>query len=292
MTPISRGLLLMIIGIAFMSAMDGVIKHLTDAISAPQVLFLRAGFGLLPIVIIAQLRTGIKDIKTKRPVVHIIRGILGSIAFIAFTMGLRDMSLANGLAVVFAAPFFMIAFSAILIGEKIGMHRIGAMVFGFIGVVIVLQPDRGILSTGAPYMLICAAGYALSQVIARKYANTESAVSLSFWATFGMASTGLVLSVFMWEPLSLNIILWGLAMGLTGGIAHYLMTEAARIAPPAVVSPMEYTALIWGALIDWYIWQTHPETALIIGSLFIITSGIYILWRERVHKQESQIHEF
>ena len=65
MTPVSRGLLLMIIGIAFMSAMDGVIKHLTDTISAPQVLFLRAGFGLLPIVIIAQLRTGIKDIKTK-----------------------------------------------------------------------------------------------------------------------------------------------------------------------------------------------------------------------------------
>jgi len=292
MTPVSRGLFLMVIGIAFMSAMDGIIKHLSGTIEAPQVLFLRASFGLIPILIIAKMRGGLKGIKTKRPIMHGIRGILGSTAFIAFTLGLRDMSLANGLAVVFAAPFFMIVFSAILIGEKIGAHRIGAMIVGFAGVIIVLQPDAGILGTGAPYMLVCAAGYALTQVMTRKYADTESAVSLSFWVTSSMALTGLVLSFFFWKPLSVEIILWGVGMGLTGGIAHYLMTEAARIAPPAVVSPMEYTALIWAAIMDWMIWQIYPEQALMMGSTVIIASGIYILWRERLHKIKEPIHEY
>ncbi len=292
MTPISRGLFLMVIGIAFMSAMDAIIKHLSGTIEAPQVLLMRAGFGLLPLLLIAARNGGLNNFKTKRPVMHGIRGILGAIAFVAFTLGLREMSLANGLAVVFAAPFFMILFSAILIGEEIGIHRIAAMLVGFVGVIIVLQPDEGILSTGAPYMLICAAAYALTQVMTRKYGDTESALCLSFWATSGMAFNGLVFSIFFWAPLTSEIILWGLAMGITGGIAHFLMTESARIAPPAVVSPMEYTALIWGAIFDWTIWQIYPESALILGSTVIIASGIYILWRERLHKIEDPIHEY
>lgn len=290
MPPITRGLFIMALGIAFMSAMDAFIKHLTDEISAPQVLFFRALFGLIPVLLIAKLSGGFKGIKTKRPVLHMLRACLGVIAFISFTVGLRDMSLANALAICFSAPFFMVAFSALLIGEPIGMHRIGAMLLGFGGVVIVLQPDAGIFDTGAPYMVLVAAAYALSQILARKYAASESAVSFSFWTTSGMTLFGLILLPFFWVPMSMDALIWCLLMGIFGGIGHYFMTEAVRIAPPTVVSPMEYTALIWAAAFDWIFWQLIPAYATLAGSLVIIASGIYILWRERLHNNKGVIH--
>ena len=241
MSSISRGLFLMAVGIAIMSMMDAIIKHLSGTLSAPQVLFFRAFFGLIPIVLMAHWQGGLKKaIKTKRPVLHISRSILGAIAFAAFALGVREMSLANALAICFAAPFFMVLFSFFLIGEPIGMHRLSAMVVGFIGVLIVLQPDEGIFRPAAVYLLTTAATYALSQILARKYAETESSVSYSFWATTGMAVCGAIFMPFFWVDTTAEILLWCLAMGLTGGVAHYLMVEAIRIAPPAAVSPMEY----------------------------------------------------
>jgi drug/metabolite transporter (DMT)-like permease len=292
MSSISRGLFLMALGIALMSVMDAIIKHLSGTMSAPQVMFFRAFFGLIPILLMAFWQgKGHSAFKTKRPLLHTIRAILGAIAFAAFTLGVRELSLANALAICFAAPFFMVLFSTLLIGEPIGIHRIGAMIAGFIGVLVVLQPDQGVFEPAAIYLLTTAATYALSQVLARKYAETESSLSYSFWTTAGMAGFGLILMPFFWQAMSFEDILWCVGMGLSGGVAHYLMVEAVRIAPPAAVSPMEYTALIWAAIFDWMIWQLIPEHATLLGSSVIIASGIYILWRERLHNIEDPVHE-
>ncbi|MDV7341160.1 DMT family transporter [Terasakiella sp. A23] len=284
---ITRGLFVMALGIAFMSMMDGFIKHLTSQISAPQVLFFRSLFGLVPVVVIVLMQGGLRSVKTKRPFLHFARAVLGAVCFVAFTLGLRDMSLANALALCFSAPFFMVVYSKFLLGEDVGFHRISAMIVGFMGVVIVLQPDEGILSTGAPYMLIVAAAFGLSQVLARKYAASESAGSFSLWTTMGMTVFGFCLMPFFWIDMSMETLLWCFVMGVTGGIGHYFMVEAVRLAPTAVVSPMEYTALIWAALIDWMFWQHYPEQATLAGSMVIIASGIYILWRERLHQKEG-----
>jgi drug/metabolite transporter (DMT)-like permease len=287
MTPISRGLFIMALGIALMSSMDAIIKVLADTQAAPQILFFRALFGMIPVLILAKMRGGFQQIKTKRPFIHVVRAILGSVMFLSFTIGLKDMSLANALALCFSAPFFMLIFSILLIKEQIGIHRISAMVIGFAGVVIVLQPDEGILSTGAPFMLFTAAAYALTQILARKYGETESAVSYSFWATLGMIVFASLLLPFYWVPIDAIAITWCFFLGVLGGLGHYYITEAIRIAPPSVVSPMEYTALIWAALFDWMFWHHTPAFATLLGSSVIIASGIYILWRERLHQEQG-----
>lgn len=288
MSPISRGLLIMALGIAFMSVMDAIIKHLTAHISAPQVLFFRSFFGMLPLFIIASRKGGWRAVKTRRPVMHTLRALLGVIAFGAFTIGLRDMSLANALAICFAAPFFMVGFSALLIGEHIGIHRIGAMLAGFVGVLIVLQPDGGVLSSGAVYMLVVAVAYALSQILARKYRESESALSYSFWTSLGMTTFGACTMIFFWQEMTLSLLFWGIGMGIVGGLGHYFMVEAVRVASPIAVSPMEYTALIWAAVFDWAFWQLIPQNATIAGSLVIVASGFYIMWRERLHLRERK----
>ncbi|WP_417783419.1 DMT family transporter [Terasakiella pusilla] len=286
-SQITRGLFFMAIGIAFMSMMDAFIKHLSETISAPQTLFFRSFFALIPILVIVHLKGGLKAVKTQRPFLHLFRTVLAALAFVSFTIGLRDMSLANALAVCFSAPFFMVVYSKYLLGEQIGFHRIGAMFVGFLGVVIVLQPDEGIIGTGAPYMLFVAATYGLTQVLARKAAATETAASFSFWTTSGMVLLGIGFMPFYWMDIDLQTLGICFLMGLSGGIGHYFMVDAVRLAPTSVVSPVEYTALIWGVAFDWMFWQVMPEYATLAGSLVIMASGIYILWRERLHKEEE-----
>ncbi|GGF68226.1 membrane protein [Terasakiella brassicae] len=289
LSDISRGLILMAFGMVMMSIMDAIVKHLTDSISAPQILFFRSFFGLLPLLIIAWRKGGRRAVYTRKPLVHMVRAGLAAVAFVCFTIGLREMSLANALAISFAAPFFAVCFSVLLMGERVGFHRIFALLAGFGGVVIVLQPDDGILGDGSGYFLLVAVTYALAQVIARKYRETETGLSFSFWTMTGMTILGAVSMLFYWEEMTLEIWGWAFAMGIFGGLAAYCMTEAVRAAPTVVVSPMEYTALIWGALFDWMFWQVFPEQATIIGSLVIVASGIYILWRERSYKEEIKI---
>ncbi len=288
MSPISRGLLIMVIGIALMSVMDAIIKHLSTSLSVAQILFFRSLFGLVPLLIIASRQGLYKAIRTKKPAIHIMRTSLGVIAFMCFTLGVRDMSLANALAICFAAPFFMVLFSMALMQEQIGKHRLSAMLCGFCGVLIVLQPDKGIFNTAAPFLICTAAAYALSQVLARKYRHTESALSFSIWTTAGMCLFGLSLLPFYWQDITWDILFWCVAMGLFGGLAHFMMVQAVRLAPTAVVSPMEYTALIWAAVFDLAFWNLVPEHATLLGSTVIVASGIYILWRENIHQRERK----
>jgi len=289
LSDISRGLILMAFGMAFMSVMDAIVKHLTDDMSAPQVMFFRSLFGLLPLLVIAWRKGGARAVYTRRPVIHSLRVICAVAAFVSFTIGLRYMSLANALALSFAAPFFAVCFSALLMGERVGIHRILAMVCGFGGVVIVLKPDDGIFGDGSGYLLIVAISFALAQVLARKYRETETALAFSFWTMAGMTVIGGIGTVLFWQEMTLAMWGWSVVMGLVGGMAAYLMTEAVRAAPTVVVSPMEYTALIWGALFDWMFWQVFPEQATVVGSMVIVSSGFYILWRERSYKEEPKI---
>lgn len=230
LSDISRGLILMALGMAFMSVMDAVIKHLTDSMSAPQVMFFRSLFGLLPLLIIAWRKGGVRAVYTRRPVVHIARMLCAVAAFASFTIGLRYMSLANALALSFAAPFFAVCFSALLMGERIGVHRVLAMLAGFGGVVIVLKPDDGIFGDGSGYLLIVAVSFALAQVLARKYRETETALSFSFWTMTGMAIVGGIGTIMFWQDMTPAMWGWSLIMGLVGGVAAYCMTEAVRAA--------------------------------------------------------------
>jgi len=289
MSNTSRGIMIMAVGIALMSAMDAIVKHLTGSISAPQVMFFRSLFGLIPLVMIATRKGGVRAVYTRRPLVHVVRACLAATAFISFTIGLRDMSLANALAICFAMPFFATAFAALFLGEGIGLHRLLAMLAGFGGVLIVLQPDEGILNNGSGYFLIVAVTFAAAQVVARKYRETETALSFSFWTMSGMTCIGGIAMLFFWQEMTPDLWLWAFVMGIFGGLAAYFMTEAVRTAPPAVVSPVEYSALIWGALFDWVFWQVMPQQAMVVGSSVIVASGIYILWRERRPKEGPKI---
>jgi drug/metabolite transporter (DMT)-like permease len=177
------------------------------------------------------------------------------------------------------------ALSVPLLGDRVGWRNWVAVGVGLVGVVIILRPSAsGLMTVGAVAALIAATAYALSVIALRVIAHTDSTTSVIVW-TVGMMTvmTGII-AVPGWVPLAREHFLWLAALGLFGALGQHLLTDAFRSAPPSVVAPFEYTALLWGMLIDWVVWSVLPATRVYVGGSIVIASGLYLIWHE--HSQQ------
>jgi drug/metabolite transporter (DMT)-like permease len=153
---------------------------------------------------------------------------------------------------------------------------------GLVGVIVMLRPSASSLVTlGARAAFVSATAYALSVIMLRLITRTDTTTSVIVW-TVGLMTlmTGLI-AVPDWVPLAREHWKWLIALGVFGAIGQHLLTEAFRAAPPSVVAPFEYTALLWGILIDWTVWHVLPATRVYVGGGIVIASGLYLIWHER-----------
>jgi len=270
----------LLIGIAGGLALDLCAKWLLTDYSLEQFVFLRSGFGVIFFLVSARWYGGLGALKTKRWGWHLIRTALATGAMFGFFYGLARMPLVNALTIAFLAPLIVTALSVPFLGEHVGWRRWLAVCAGFIGVVIVLRPGDGMLSLAAIAVLIAAFCWAGLSVTARKLAATETSFSLSIYITAGP----LVVSTFLlpgnYDAPSANA--WGLFIlaGLCSAIAWVGIVGGYRRAPPVILAPFEYTALIGAAIAGYLIWDEVPDRWVIIGGAIIIASGIYIVYRE------------
>lgn len=227
--------------------------------------------------------TGFEAMRTTRPFAHLLRMIVGIIAmgfnFWSFTL----LPMAEATTIGFAVPIFATALAAILLKEPTGIHRWGAVLAGFVGVLIVLQPGGAHVSLiGGTVAVIAAMLTASVTVVIRRLSATERAPTIVFW----FALTSLL-------PLGLAMLkvgkfhdaeTWAIiaAMGVAGGIAQLALTASLRLAPVALVMPMDYSGLLWAGLLGFLLFSQLPSPTTWLGAPVIIASGLYILWRERV----------
>ena len=154
------------------------------------------------------------------------------------------------------------------------------MLVGFVGILIVVQPGTAAFQPAALIALVAAACYALILVTARRYAATESAASLVFWSTaVPMVLAGLAMP-FDWVTPATGDLHWFVAVGLLGGSAMLLLTQAFRLAPAAGVAPFDYTAIVWSVGWGWLIWRDVPGPATWAGGALIVAAGLYVMHRE------------
>jgi drug/metabolite transporter (DMT)-like permease len=145
-----------------------------------------------------------------------------------------------------------------------------------------LRPSASSLVTlGALAALLSATAYALSAIALRVITRTDTTTSVVFWTIALMTLFAALIAVPGWVPFQREHWKWLVALGVFGAIGQHLLTEAFRSAPPAVVAPFEYTALLWGMLIDWAIWSVLPASRVYAGGGIVIASGLYLIWRER-----------
>ena len=276
------GIALMLAGIAGFSVMDAIIKWLTADYSVAQVVALRSWFGLPLLCLFALYEGGLKTLRTRRPLVHVGRYLLVLALSFSFFWALSQMKLVDAIAITFAAPIFITALSVPLLKEPVGLHRWMAISVGFCGVLIMLRPGIGVFQWAALVVLGSVVVYALLMITTRAFKSTESTAALMLYPQLGMSLTGILLAPYFWVTPSLGDLgLFALA-GLFGSVGVMCLTHAFRLGPAAVISPFEYSALIWASLLGFLLWDELPDAITLAGAGIVISSGLYIIYRETV----------
>jgi drug/metabolite transporter (DMT)-like permease len=285
------GIALMLAGIAGFAVMDAIIKWLTADYPITQVVALRSWFGLPLLCLFALYDGGLKALRTRRPMVHVGRYLLVLVLSFSFFWALSQMKLVDAIAITFAAPIFITALSVPLLKEPVGLHRWVAISIGFCGVLIMLRPGAGVFQWAALVVICSVVVYALLMITTRAFKSTESTASLMLYPQLGMSLTGIIIAPLFWVTPSLGDLgLFALA-GLFGSVGVMCLTHAFRLGPAAVVSPFEYSALIWATLLGFLLWGELPDAFTLGGAGIVISSGLYIIYREtiKVGKARSQL---
>ena len=278
-----RAIAIMVAAVAVFSFMDMTLKILAAHYPPMQVAALRGAaslpFTLLPVLISGRLR----DLRPHRWPMHLLRGALTVVVLGGFIYALKVLSLANAYSVFLSAPLIVAALSVPLLKERLPWRHWLAILVGLGGVLTMLRPDvPGLTSLGALAALIGATAYALSGMAVRVLTRTDTTVSVVFWTIGLMTVFAAVVAAPEWVPIAPPHWKWLLALGLLAAVGQYLLTEAFRSAPPSVVSPFEYTALLWGIGIDRVVWHVLPSARVLFGGGIVISSGLYLVWRERL----------
>ncbi len=294
-------------GVFCISLNDMLIKQLSSGYPLHEIVFFRSAIALLVTLVFLQFEGGFAALRTDRPILHIFRGILVVISNMAFFLALAVLPLADATALFFVAPLFITLLSIPLLGEKVGPLRIGAVIVGFIGVIIMQRPWESGDSLPASRIVLllpvlAALTYALNQLMTRKLGVKAPASTLAIYiqATFLVVSIGFylvagdgrfaenttnaslefLLRAWIWPPPEERI--WLLGMGINGALIGYCLSQAYRLASAATVAPFEYIglplAVFWGFMIfgdlpTWEVWT---------GIALIIASGLFVFFRERI----------
>ncbi|MDH3762744.1 MAG: DMT family transporter [Gammaproteobacteria bacterium] len=276
------GIVLMLTGIAGFAVMDATIKWLTADYSITQVVALRSWFGLPLLCLFALHGGGVKALRSRRPAIHIARYLLVLALSFSFFWALSQMKLVDAIAITFAAPIFITALSVPLLKEAVGLHRWAAIGVGFFGVLVMLRPGAGVFQWAAVVVIGSAVVYALLMITTRAFKATETTATLMLYPQLGMSLTGIVLAPFFWvTPSLVDLGLFALA-GTFGSVGVMCVTHAFRLGPAAVISPFEYSALIWASLLGFLLWDELPDTFTLIGAAIVVASGLYIIYRETI----------
>lgn len=264
------------------AVMDATMKHLAGYYSPMQIACMR-GLASLPFLLAATLwNRGWQDLRMQRPWLHLMRGLLGVVMLVSFVYAVARMSLANTYALYLCSPLLVTALSVPMLGAQVSIGRWVAIAVGLGGALIVLRPNASGFSPLATLAAaISAIAYAISAVTINVLGRTDSKRVMVLSFVVAMSFGAGLLAAPHWKPLAVEHFKVVAGLGLAGAMGQYLITEAFSRAPPFVVAPFEYTAIVWALAFDWAFWQVMPNVAVLLGGAIVIACGLFIIWDER-----------
>ncbi|HET9404038.1 MAG TPA: DMT family transporter [Burkholderiales bacterium] len=275
-----KGIVVMAVGVALLTANDAISKYLTESHPVGQVICLRQAATLLVIVPYVMLVTGWGALRVVSWPGQLTRGLLFVANAALIVLGFSLLPLATVITIMFSSPIFLALLSASLLTERVTLDRWIAIIGGFAGVLIVIRPG----ATAFDWVLLIPVGAALANalrdIVTRRLSRTETSVAILFWSTLIVMGAGLVTAPFGWQPVTPTAAAWFVAAGVFNAAAHFLLIEALRLGEAAVISPVRYTSLIWATLIGFLVWGDLPDAWVAAGSAVIIASGVYMIRAE------------
>ena len=280
------GILMMLLGMSLFTVNDALGKWLVSEYPVAMLLAIRSLFGavlLAPMI----LREGVRAVfAVERLPLHLLRVGCVTAEVACFYWAVRSLPLANVMTIYMAGPLLVTALSVPILGEKVGWRRWAAVLVGFVGVVVVLNP------TGAfdPLPSLVALGgtviFATGMITTRLLRDARN-LSLVSYQTFGTGILGAATLPAVWvTPPGVDFLLLG-ALGVTALAGHAAMNRSLQLSPAAVVVPFQYVSIIWAVALDLVVWGTPPTLRIAAGALLIIGSGLFVFHREQTLKRNA-----
>lgn len=265
---------------------DALGKYLVVSFGVAQLVLIRSIGGLAALVplLVAQNENPLRQID--RPKLQILRALLATVDTGLFYAACVFLPLADVMTFYMAGPIYTTVASHFLLGEHVAWRRWTAILVGFSGVLIALQPSSDSFSLGALFAVAGSVSYSLALVINKKLENTGDASLVTYQTTVGLIGGGLF-SLFDWRPLTLEGVLAMLLLGIIGTGAHLMLTRSVKLAPVSVLAPIQYTLLLWGIILGAAVFGDVPSATTLIGSGIIVLAGIFIFHRKSMLGQAN-----
>lgn len=283
-----NGIGLMIIATVLFSVMHASIKHMSSNMHPFEIAFFRNLFGLL---VIAPwfIKYGLEPLKTKKIKLHLARSFFNVIAMLSFFYALSIAPLADVASLAFTAPLFASILAVFFLKEIIGIKRIIAIILGFIGAIIVIDPVYSSINNGHILTLLSASVWSISLIIIKILGRTESSVTITSYMVIIMISLSGFAAYFYWETPTIHDLIFLAIIGISGTAAQMLLAQALRQGDTSIIMPFDFLKLIWAVGIGYLFFFEVPSLNTWLGSLIIFLSTIYIANRERVLSKNKNI---
>lgn len=284
-----RGIIFKVMSVCMFMGMASLVKAASADVPPGQAVFFRSFFALPIILGWLAIRHELRDgWKTKNPMGHFWRGLVGTSAMgLGFT-GLGLLPLPEVTAIGYAAPLLVVIFAAMFLNENVRAFRLSAVAMGMVGVLIVLSPRLSVGAAldssetlGAVVVLMGAVMAALAQVFVRKLVATETTAAIVFWFTLTSSIMALFTLPWGWVVPTWQVAAMLVMAGFLGGIGQIFLTSSYRYADASLVAPFDYSSMILALLIGYFIFDEVPTGTMLIGAGIVIAAGVLIIWRER-----------
>ena len=284
--PVS-GILCMIGGALALTINDGMAKYLTETYPVGQVMALRGTFILCLLIFLfisARKKLNLKIYSWRN---NFYRAAAMTGSTFCFITGLSYLPIADAIAIAFAAPLLTTLLAVFCLRERVGLHRWVAIFFGFIGVIIIVQPTDDAFKVAALAPLGAAFFGAIRDVITRKITSSESSFTILLTSMFLITLAGYLTFPLGWSEFQVEHIWLFLCSSILVGVAQYLMIEAFRLGEVGLISPFKYSSLLWAVIIGFIVWGDIPGYFVLVGATILIISGVYLLHAEKNLKKDS-----
>jgi len=253
---------------------DGIMKYLGAGMQPAQIVFMRflsAAIVLLPIL----LTGGKKAFETARPWMHAYRGALLAVGIGLWCMGLGMMPFASCVVINNTMPFFKMSFAVLLLGEKVGKERWLASLAGFLGCLIVFNPTAATFKPESLVLLLSAMCFAMLDILNKKYAVSESVVSMLFYGSVSTAVIAAFRAWQVWVPMEMSQYLAFGALGVGANLLLFCLLKAFTYVDASATCPYRYTEFVLSAVAGFLVFHEKPTVATLIGSCIILPSVVF-----------------
>jgi len=291
---------MIVFGTSLVACTDLATKWLTSNLSLWQLQAMRSVFGLCFLLLLLVAMRKLSSLKVINIEALVVRSLLMTLTYLTFFTALAMLPIAMVSGGFFSGPLFMVLIASVMLKEHIGIWRIASATVGFLGVLLILQPDFSQLDPMIFLPVVCGFFYALTQAYTRKYCKNEDPIAISFWLTFMFLQSGLlglIILSFMpasedpgflsrplvMLPLPQLLALIGIAMSSV--VMHFSIAAAYQNAPATLIAPLEYLYLPIAIIGGYLFFDETPNSVGLLGVFIVIAAGLIITWRERKMSQ-------